>query len=107
MVEKTSPFIVVEVVFAQQLEQITRQLQVSPDCSAEQAVCLAGLQSLWSSVGGSPLALACFGKLIQPNQRLFDGDRVEILRPLLADPKEQRRNRADRDQRARRRQAKN
>ncbi len=34
------------------------------------------------------------GHLAQPDTMLADGDRVEIYRPLLADPKEARRSRA-------------
>lgn len=35
-----------------------------------------------------------FGKVVDLQHRLKDGDRVEIYRPLLADPKETRRKRA-------------
>ncbi len=35
-----------------------------------------------------------FGNKVSPEQVLRDGDRVEIYRPLLADPKEVRRQRA-------------
>ncbi|MFT4255770.1 MAG: RnfH family protein [Pseudoxanthomonas sp.] len=37
---------------------------------------------------------AVFGVNAEPTTRLHDGDRVELLRPLLADPKEARRRRA-------------
>lgn len=37
---------------------------------------------------------AVFGVATGPDGRLHDGDRVELLRPLLADPKEARRRRA-------------
>lgn len=40
--------------------------------------------------------IGIFGKLCQQNTPLRDGDRVEIYRSLLADPKEARRNRAKR-----------
>ncbi len=35
-----------------------------------------------------------FGKLATPDTKLVDGDRVEIYRPLIADPKETRKRRA-------------
>ncbi|WP_460457649.1 RnfH family protein [Arenimonas alkanexedens] len=38
--------------------------------------------------------LAIYGRTATPNSRLHDGDRVELLRPLLADPKQARRERA-------------
>jgi putative ubiquitin-RnfH superfamily antitoxin RatB of RatAB toxin-antitoxin module len=37
---------------------------------------------------------AVFGERADPERVLADGDRVEILRPLLADPKDTRRRRA-------------
>ena len=35
-----------------------------------------------------------FGKVVSPQQVLEEGDRVEIYRPLIADPKEVRKARA-------------
>lgn len=40
------------------------------------------------------VAYAVFGVLVQPGHVLADGDRLELLRGLLADPKEARRRRA-------------
>lgn len=40
------------------------------------------------------VAAAVFGVLARPQQALNEGDRVELLQPLLADPKENRRRRA-------------
>lgn len=40
---------------------------------------------------GRPLALAVHGRKVAPERALRDGDRVEVLRPLQADPKEVRR----------------
>jgi len=39
-------------------------------------------------------AVGVFGKRVRPDTPLADGDRVEIYRPLLLDPKERRRERA-------------
>jgi len=39
-------------------------------------------------------AMAVHGLLAKPDQLLREGDRVELLRPLLADPKDNRRRRA-------------
>ena len=42
-----------------------------------------------------PAAVAIHGETVAMDQRLQDGDRVELLRPLLLDPKEARRRRAE------------
>ena len=39
-------------------------------------------------------AFGIFGKRVELDRRLNDGDRVEIYRPLVLDPKEARRRRA-------------
>lgn len=43
---------------------------------------------------GVEVTCAIFGVLVTPAAPLADGDRVELLRPLLVDPKEKRRRRA-------------
>lgn len=40
------------------------------------------------------VAVAVHGEKAAPDQVLHDGDRVELLRPLVLDPKEARRRRA-------------
>lgn len=43
-----------------------------------------------------PLAgMAVFGKRVSETTRLYEGDRLELLRGLLADPKQSRRKRAE------------
>ncbi|PJJ99525.1 RnfH family protein [Lysobacteraceae bacterium NML91-0213] len=37
---------------------------------------------------------AVFGERVEPGAALADGDRIELLRPLVADPKDARRRRA-------------
>jgi len=50
------------------------------------------------AASGFPLdgitGFSVFGERAQPGYRLRDGDRIELLRPLQADPKEARRRRA-------------
>ena len=41
-----------------------------------------------------PARLAVFGRAVNLDSALHDGDRIEILRPLLVDPKEARARRA-------------
>jgi putative ubiquitin-RnfH superfamily antitoxin RatB of RatAB toxin-antitoxin module len=41
-----------------------------------------------------PARLAVFGRVVGLDSPLHDGDRIELLRPLVMDPKEARRRRA-------------
>jgi putative ubiquitin-RnfH superfamily antitoxin RatB of RatAB toxin-antitoxin module len=45
-------------------------------------------------LGVDAAMLAIFGNTATPESLLHDGDRVEVLRPLVADPKQARRERA-------------
>ena len=83
----------VEVVFALPAAQQLLRIRVLKGCKAAEAVGHAGLMQQWCANPNEPLPLARFGRLIAPETVLADGDRVEILRPLVADPKDQRRQR--------------
>jgi putative ubiquitin-RnfH superfamily antitoxin RatB of RatAB toxin-antitoxin module len=48
----------------------------------------------WDLGGDAPEALGIYGKLVGTATALRDGDRLELLRPLIADPKQRRRARA-------------
>jgi putative ubiquitin-RnfH superfamily antitoxin RatB of RatAB toxin-antitoxin module len=61
----------------------------------EQAVQQSGILAQFSMVDASNLKLGIFSKAIKPDTVLRAGDRVEIYRPLQADPKAVRRQRAE------------
>lgn len=69
-------------------------LQLPVGATAAEAVERSGLLECVPGLNLPELALAIFGKPITPATLLRDGDRVELLRPLLADPKQARRRRA-------------
>jgi putative ubiquitin-RnfH superfamily antitoxin RatB of RatAB toxin-antitoxin module len=77
----------VEIVSARPDRQDLVVLQVPAGTSAAEAVRQSGLEA-----GG--LRLGIGGKVVPAARILRDGDRVELLRPLAADPKEARRQRA-------------
>lgn len=62
---------------------------------------LPALRAACGSVGveADPSRLAVFGRPVAAESPLHDGDRIEILRPLLADPKQARRRRAEHSRR--------
>ena len=79
----------VEVVLAWPDHYQHRLLDLPEGCTVAEAVEEAGLEG-----AGEAVAMAVHGVLAKPQQLLQDGDRIELLRPLLADPKENRRRRA-------------
>ncbi|MEC5396983.1 RnfH family protein [Uliginosibacterium sp. H1] len=89
--------IAVEVSYAAtpQAQQVV-SLHLELGSTAEDAVSASGLLRMFPEISlGSVNQLGVFGKLARPEDVLHDGDRVEIYRPLLADPKEVRRRRAE------------
>lgn len=72
------------------------KLAVAAGTTVEAAVERSGLVRRFPEMASRPLHYAIFGRVVQGAQVLAEGDRVEILRPLLIDPKEQRRQTAAR-----------
>lgn len=90
------PEIRVEVVYALPDRQRLVALEVPRGCTAREAVERSGLQREFPEIDPRDNALGIFGRRCAPDQRLRSGDRVEIYRPLKADPKEVRRQLAAR-----------
>jgi putative ubiquitin-RnfH superfamily antitoxin RatB of RatAB toxin-antitoxin module len=84
----------VSVVYALPERQVTVELRVPPGTSVADAVASSGLTRRFAEITTRPLACAIYGRVVALTQELCAGDRVEILRPLLVDPKEQRRQAA-------------
>jgi len=83
----------VTVAYGSAEQQTVRSVCLPPGSTAEDAILAAGCAEQWQDGRGGRLTLACYGRKIEPTQRLVAGDRIEILRPLTADPKDQRRAR--------------
>ncbi|MFT3762336.1 MAG: RnfH family protein [Pseudoxanthomonas sp.] len=64
-------------------------LELADGATVADAVAAAGFADAEEVAG-----YAVFGVIAEAGTRLHEGDRVELLRPLLADPKEARRRRA-------------
>jgi putative ubiquitin-RnfH superfamily antitoxin RatB of RatAB toxin-antitoxin module len=89
--------IAVEVAYALPEKQKVVQLEVSPGTTALQAARLSGIADDFSGLRLDEASrLGIFGHIVAPDQELQAGDRVEIYRPLLVDPKEVRKQRAAR-----------
>ena len=90
--------ITVELAYALPDGQTLLQLDVPHGTTARELVLGSGLAQAFPDLNLQGVALGIFGKqLADPEQRVFEGgERVEIYRPLLADPKDVRKQRAAR-----------
>lgn len=87
----------IEVALALPERQWLLSLQLEEGATVEQAVRASGLLRQLPPEQREAFRVGIFGKLVaKPSERrLMAGDRVEIYRPLLADPKESRKRRAE------------
>ena len=92
MAEK--PKIPVEVAYARPDEQLIIPLEVAPGTTVQQAIELSGILEHFPEIDLNENKVGVFGKITRPDSELREKDRVEIYRPLIADPKESRRRRA-------------
>lgn len=90
-----SEMINIEVVYALPHEQNLLRLQLPQGATVEAAIKESGLLEKYPEIDLARNKLGIFGKLTKADAALRDKDRVEIYRPLIADPKEIRRQRAE------------
>jgi len=84
----------VEVVFALPEKQDVVSFLMPEGSSLQQAVTASGLPGKYPAIDLASGKFGIYGKLAKPDTVLRDRDRVEIYRPLIADPKEVRKQRA-------------
>jgi uncharacterized protein len=84
-------FLSITVVYALADRQSIVKLEVAEGTTAAQAVELSQLAQRFPEIASQELNCAIFGQVVAATHRLSAGDRVEVLRPLLIDPKENRR----------------
>ena len=86
----------VEVAYATPSRQEVIELTVRPGASVEQVIRESGLLQRFPEIDLARSRVGLFGEIVSLRDPVRDGDRVEIYRPLMADPKEARRRRAER-----------
>lgn len=86
----------VEVVYALPEKQYLRTVTMPEGSTIEQAVIASGLPELRRDINLAENKVGIYSRAAKLQDIVQDGDRVEIYRPLLADPKELRRQRAER-----------
>ncbi len=85
----------VEVVYALPGQQPLLQVQLAEGATAEDAIRQSGVLDAFPDIDLAKNKIGIFSKLVKLDEVLRDKDRVEIYRPLIADPKEVRRKRAE------------
>ena len=86
--------ILIEVAYALPHKQLIIPIKVKQGTTAEEAINTSGIIKKFPEIDLNVNQIGIFGKLSQKDHVLRERDRVEIYRPLIADPKEIRRQRA-------------
>jgi putative ubiquitin-RnfH superfamily antitoxin RatB of RatAB toxin-antitoxin module len=84
----------VEIAYAKPEIQVILPLEVGEGATVEAAIRRSGILERFPEIDLEQNKVGIFSKPCKLDQPLRAGDRIEIYRPLIADPKEARRNRA-------------
>lgn len=84
----------IEIVFAEKDRQQIIALQVNAGCTVEAAIRQSGILNQFINIDLLTNKVGIFSKIVSLGTFLKEGDRVEIYRPLLIDPKLARKQRA-------------
>jgi len=86
----------IEVAFALPERQLIMTVEVDPETTMYDAVVESGILAKFPEIDLESCSMGIFGKAEKKPKdvQVNDGDRIEIYRPLIADPKEVRKMRA-------------
>lgn len=86
----------IEVAFALPEKQSILKIEVPEGCSVFDGAKQSGIDKVFPEIDFETADMGIFGKIVKKpkEQTLREGDRIEIYRPLIIDPKQARLNRA-------------
>ncbi|MDP4529793.1 RnfH family protein [Alkalimonas delamerensis] len=87
--------ITIEVVYALPEKQSLLTVTVPSDATVEQGIRLSGILELYPELDLTSQKVGIWSRAVKLRDPLKAGDRIELYRPLIADPKELRRKRAE------------
>jgi putative ubiquitin-RnfH superfamily antitoxin RatB of RatAB toxin-antitoxin module len=96
MADALDATIEIEIAYAFDGEQLTQTLQVRPGTTVGEAIESSGVLARHPEIAARALKIGIFGRRVAAAATLREYDRIEIYRPLIADPKQARRARARR-----------
>ena len=85
----------VEVIYALPDQQPLLRVRLAEGATVEEAIRQSGVLDAFPDIDLAKNKVGIFSKLVKLDEKVRDKDRVEIYRPLIADPKEVRRKRAE------------
>ena len=86
----------IEVACALPTQQVVLKLRVPVGTSLKDAVVRSGILERFPQIDAGQMKLGIYSRPVHPDDPVQSGDRIEIYRNLIADPKTMRRQRAAR-----------
>ncbi len=86
----------IEIAYATCDKQVLKSISVPADYTVEQAILASDILAEFPEINLAVNTIGIFSKKVTLNTHLQMGDRIEIYRPLVIDPKQARRIRAKR-----------
>jgi uncharacterized protein len=90
-----SNMIRVEVVYGLPDRQSLLEVSVEMDTNVEAAISASGILQIYPDIDLQVNKVGIWNRTVKLTESLKDNDRIEIYRPLIADPKEVRKRRAE------------
>ncbi|WP_079969931.1 RnfH family protein, partial [Salmonella enterica] len=87
--------LVVEVAYALPEKQYLQRVTLEEGATVEEAIRASGLLELRTDIDLAKNKVGIYSRPVKLTDTVQDGDRVEIYRPLIADPKALRRQRSE------------
>ncbi|EBI7082649.1 RnfH family protein [Salmonella enterica subsp. enterica serovar Typhimurium] len=87
--------LVVEVAYALPEKQYLQRVTLEEGATVEEAIRASGLLELRTDIDLAKNKVGIYSRPVKLTDTVQDGDRVEIYRPLIADPKALRRQHAE------------
>lgn len=85
----------VEIVLAADAQCWRRRVRVAHGATVEQVLLATDLTAIYHELVGQPVSqVGVFGRKVTHQYVMRDGERLELYRPLVADPRQRRRDRA-------------
>ncbi len=81
------------VCYAEADRQLWMRLDVPEDCSVETAIQRSGVLKRFPEIDLKRQKVGIFGKIVKLDSAVKEGDRIEIYRGIIADPKTVKRRR--------------
>jgi putative ubiquitin-RnfH superfamily antitoxin RatB of RatAB toxin-antitoxin module len=90
----------IEIAYAEPARAVFKTLELAAGSCVADALRLAARDPDFAGVDFSNATIGVFGKVTRADHILKEGERIEIYRPLAADPKSARRARASKSARS-------